>query len=155
MSKTAKWIFLLLSVPALCRAQELAKDRVIGQLEVVATFDGAMPTGVTVANSGRIFVNFPRWGDNVEYTVGEVKSGKTMPYPSAEINRYSEADNPSEKLVSVQSVVVDPAGSRLWILDTGSIAFGPVRPGGAKLIAVALTTDQIVKKIMSPADVAL
>src|SRR5580698_3001895 len=110
MSKTAKWILFLLFVPTLCWAQELAKDRVIGQLEVVATFDGGMPTGVTVANGGRIFVNFPRWGDSVEYTVGEVKGGKTVPYPSAEINRYSEADNPSEKLVSVQSVVVDPTG---------------------------------------------
>jgi sugar lactone lactonase YvrE len=155
MSKTAKWILFLLFVPTLCWAQELAKDRVIGQLEVVATLDGGMPTGVTVANGGRIFVNFPRWGDSVEYTVGEVKGGKTVPYPSAEINRYSEADNPSEKLVSVQSVVVDPTGKRLWILDTGSIAFGPVRPGGAKLIAVDLSSDQIVKKIVFPADVAL
>ena len=145
---------MLLSA-ALCPAQELAKDRVIGQLEVVATFEGAMPTGVTVANSGRVFVNFPRWGDPVEYTVAEVKNGKSVPYPSADINRYAEGDNPNEKLVSVQSVVVDPTGNRLWILDTGSIAFGPVQPGGAKLIAVDLASNQIVKKIVLPADVAL
>jgi sugar lactone lactonase YvrE len=156
MSKTAKWIPLLLSVLAgICPAQELARDRVIGKLEVVATFAGAMPTGVTVANSGRIFVNFPRWGDQVEYTAAELKNGKTTPYPSADINRYAETDNPAEKLVSVQSVVVDPTGNRLWILDTGSIAFGPVAPGGAKLIAVDLANNQIVKKIVFPADVAL
>ena len=155
MSRTAKWILLLFLCCTRCPAQELAQDRVIGKLEVVATFDGAMPTGVTVANSGRIFVNFPRWGDKVEYTVGEVKNGKTVPYPSAEINGYGEGDNPSEKLVSVQSVVVDPTGKRLWILDTGSIAFGPVRPGGAKLIAVDLGSNRIVKKIVFPADVAL
>jgi sugar lactone lactonase YvrE len=151
----SKWISLLLFLSALCSAQELAQERVIGQLEMVATFDGAMPTGVTVANSGRIFVNFPRWGDKVEYTVAEVKGGKTVPYPSADINRYSEGDNPTEKLVSVQSVVVDPTGNRLWILDTGSTAFGPVLPGGAKLIAVDLSSNQIVKKIIFPADVAL
>lgn len=154
MSKTVKWILLLLC-PIFCGAQELARDRVIGQLEVVATFDGAMPTGVTVANSGRIFVNFPRWGDKVEYTVAEVKGAKTVPYPSADINHYAEGDNPSEKLVSVQSVVVDPTGNRLWILDAGSTAFGPVLPGGAKLIAVDLSSNQIVKKIVFPADVAL
>jgi len=55
----------------------------------------------------------------------------------------------------VQSVVVDSTGNRLWIVDTGSIGFGPTSPGGPKLIAVDLKTDQIVKKITFPADVAL
>jgi hypothetical protein len=32
--------------------------------------------------------------------------------------------NAAEKLVSVQSVVVDPTGNRLWILDTGTIPDG-------------------------------
>jgi sugar lactone lactonase YvrE len=134
---------------------EIARDRVIGQLEVVATFNGPMPTGVTVANNGRTFVNFPRWGDNVEYTVAEVKDGKTVAYPNAEINHYTEADDPVTKLVSVQSVVVDPGGDRLWILDTGSLAFGPVKPHGGKLIAIDLNTNQIAKKIIFPSDVAL
>jgi sugar lactone lactonase YvrE len=135
--------------------QDIAKDRVVGQLQVVATFDGPMPTGVTVASDGRIFVNFPRWGDNVEYTVAEVKDGKTVAYPNAEINHYEEGNNPAERLVSAQSVVVDPSGKRLWILDTSSIAFGPVIPNGPKLIAVDLNTNQVVKKIFFPADVAL
>jgi len=151
--------FVLVLYAATCAAQvlaqELAKERVIGQLEVVATFNGPMPTGVTVANSRRIFVNFPKWGDPVESTVAEVKDGKTLPYPNAEINHYVEGDNPADKLISVQSVVVDPSGNRLWILDTGSIAFGPVKPNGGKLIAVDLNTNQIVKKIVFPPDVAL
>jgi len=142
--------------PALAQmGPPLAIDHPIGQLEVVTTFNGPMPTGVTVANNGRIFVNFPKWGDAVDYTVAEVKDGNTVPYPNAEINRYAQGDNPAEKLISVQSVVVDPTGKRLWILDTGSIAFGPVAPNGGKLIAVDLTTNQIVKKIIFPADVAL
>jgi hypothetical protein len=41
----------------------------------------------SVSDNSRIFVNFPRWGDRVEYTVAEVKDGKTLPYPSADINR--------------------------------------------------------------------
>jgi hypothetical protein len=118
-----------------CFGQELANEHAIGKLEVVATFNGPMPTGVTVSNSGRIFVNFPKWGDNVEYTVAEVKDGKTMPYPNAEINRYEDGDNLSDKLVSVQSVV-DPSGNRVWILDTASIGFGPTKFGGPKLLAV-------------------
>jgi len=135
--------------------QEMAREQIIGQLEVVATFDGPMPTGVSVANNGGIFVNFPKWGDPVEYTVAEVKSGKTFPYPDAEINHYTDNDNPADKLISVQSVVVDPSGTRLWLLDTGTIGFGPVKPNGGKLIAVDLNTNRIVQKIVFPTDVAL
>jgi sugar lactone lactonase YvrE len=148
-------LVLVCSLAGMSWSQDLAKDRVIGQLAVVATFNGPMPTGVTVAHNGRIFVNFPRWGDNVEYTVAEVKDGQALPYPNADINHYADGDDPSNKLVSVQSVVVDPSGNRLWILDTSSIAFGPVKPGGPKLIAVDLNTNQVVKKIIFPADVAL
>ena len=155
MTSTLDLLSVLLLQAASCCAQQLATDRTIGALEVVATFDGPMPTGVTVANSGRIFVNFPKWGDAVDYTVAEVVNGKTIPYPNAEINHYTQGDNQAEKLVSVQSVVVDPGGDRLWILDTGSLAFGPTTPGGPKLLAVDLKSNQVIKKILFPSDVAL
>jgi hypothetical protein len=51
-----------------------------GKIELVATFDGPMLTGVTVSPKGRIFVNFPRWGDSVEFTVAEVKDLREKPY---------------------------------------------------------------------------
>ena len=41
--------------------------------ERVFAFNGAMPTGVTVTETDRIFINFPRWGDDVPYTVAEIK----------------------------------------------------------------------------------
>jgi sugar lactone lactonase YvrE len=148
-------LILLCSLSRMSASQELARDGAIGQLEVGATFSGPMPTGITVANGGRVFVNFPKWGDDVEYTVAEVKNGKTVPYPDGETNRYKSGDNQADKLVSVQSVVVDPSGARLWILDTGSIGFGTTSFGGPKLIAVDISTDKIVKKIIFPADVAL
>jgi hypothetical protein len=34
----------------------------VGRIEIVATFDGPMPTGVTVSRKGRVFVNFLRGG---------------------------------------------------------------------------------------------
>jgi sugar lactone lactonase YvrE len=148
-------LILFCTLSGVIQSQELAADRAIGKLEVVATFSGPMPTGVTVANNGRIFVNFPKWGDDVEYTVAEVKDGKTLPYPNADINRYTNGNDQADKLVSVQSVVVDPTGNRLWILDTGSIGFGPTSLGGPKLIAVDLNTDRVVKKIIFPTDIAL
>ncbi|HUB02813.1 MAG TPA: hypothetical protein VL983_09005, partial [Terriglobales bacterium] len=136
--KSAQTLAVLILLVAVCSrqtlgkefAENLATEQAVGQLEVVAIFNGPMPTGVTVANNGRIFVNFPKWGDNVEYTVAEVKDGETVPYPNADINRYVEGDNPSDKLLSVQSVVVDPTGNRLWILDTASFSFGPVKSNG-------------------------
>lgn len=133
--------------------QKLPTAEPAGQIELVATFDGPMPTGVTVSPKGRIFVNFPRWGDPVEFTVAELKDGKPVAYPDAAVNRFDK-NRPGECLVSVQSVVVDPAG-RLWLLDTGSVEFGPTMPGGPKLVCVDLETDKIVKMIPFPQDVAL
>src|SRR5215213_8974144 len=84
-------------------------------LKVVAEITGPMPTGITVSKSGRVFTNFPRWGDPVEFTVAEVKGGKVVPFPDARINKLNDKD-PANSLVSVQSVVVDEQ-DRLWILD--------------------------------------
>lgn len=144
---------LLVLAPA-CLAQGIPTERVIGQMEVVATFHGQMPTGVTVANDGRIFVNYPRWADPVAYTVAELKNGQEIPYPDAAINRVDMQHQP-DSLLCVQSVVVDPTGTRLWLLDTGSVAFAPVTFGGPKLIGIDLKNDRVFKKILLPQDVAL
>ncbi len=149
-------VALTLAGPALMpatRAADLPADRPAGAIEVVATFDGPMPTGVTVSHSGRIFVCFPRWGDPVEFTVAEVKGGRSVAYPDATVNRPDEGQS-ADRLISVQSVVVDPS-DRLWLVDTGSIEFGPTSPGGPKLVGVDLKTDRVFKTITFPADVAL
>jgi len=112
-----------------------------------------MPTGVTVSRSGRIFVNYPRWGDQVDFTVGEIKSGKVVAYPDADVNQ-PEMPKQADRLISVQSVVVDPR-DHLWVLDTGSIQFSKTSYGGPKLVQVDLQQNKIVKKILFPTDVAL
>ncbi|BAL89155.1 hypothetical protein AMIS_39350 [Actinoplanes missouriensis 431] len=106
--------------------------------ETVAAFDDLMPTGVTADGNGRVFVCFPRWGDDVAFTVAEVVDGTPVPYPSREFN--------DEHLVSVQSVVVDPRG-RLWLLDTGSLAFAPWVENGPKLVEVDLATNTVLRVI--------
>lgn len=134
-------------------AQGLPTDEPLGALEPVAYFNGAMPTGVTVSHKGRIFVNFPKWGDDVSFTVAEIRNGEMVAYPDESINQTNPADQ-AAALVSVQSVVVDPV-DRLWILDTGSPLFQPTKYGGPKLVCVDLKTDQVSKKILFPQDVAL
>ena len=34
-------------------------------------------------------MNFPKWGDQVDHTVAEVKNGQTVAYPSAEMNTFT------------------------------------------------------------------
>ena len=142
-------------------AEQLPSEEPLGMLEPVAYFNGAMPTGVTVSQKGRIFVNFPKWGDKVPFTVAEVRDGKAVAYPDEAMNQTTDthdvaADNDyyAASLVSVQSVVVDPA-DRLWILDTGSPMFQPTKYGGPKLVSVDLETNQVIKKILFPQNVAL
>ncbi len=146
-------LMIWLSPAAAADPSQLPRARTIGHPEPVAYFYGPMPTGVTVSHQGRIFVNFPRWGDRVEYTVAEVKGGAVVPYPDELINQV-QGEKPAEYLVSVQSVVVDPK-DRLWILDTGRIAFGPPSHGGPKLVGVDLKTNKIFQKILFPPEVAL
>ena len=104
---------------------EVPAERTAGKLEQVASFDGAMPTGVTVSPEGRIFVNFPRWGDDPRSTVAELVDGEPVPYPNAEVNELDESA-PEKHFLSVQSVVVGPDGETLWVLDTGSPKFGQI-----------------------------
>lgn len=156
---------ILFSVaPLLAQGQVLAHDLPVGHLEQVATFNGPMPTGVTVSRTNRIFVNFPRWGDDVPFTVAEVVNGKAVPFPDPKINdwpgrstpdptQYKDQEQNESHFVSVQSVVVDPA-NRLWVLDTGSPMLKNALPGGPKLVAIDLTTNKVVKRILLPTAIA-
>src|SRR5919112_5771807 len=128
--------------------KELPADESLGSLEPIAYFHGAMPTGVTVSQRGRIFVNFPKWGDEVSFTVAEIRDGKSVAYPDERINQTNPEDL-AAALMSVQSVVVDPA-DRLWILDTGSPLFRPTEYGGPKMVCVDLTSDKVTKRILFP-----
>lgn len=120
---------------------------------MVATFWDAMPTGVTVTETGRIFVNFPRWGDDVPFTVGEVKNGTVVPYPDSVIN-VANSDNPAKTFLSVQSVVADGRG-KIWILDTAAPGFSKPVAGGAKLVAIDLSTNKVVKTLVLSEQVML
>lgn len=135
-------------------------ETIIGDsaLELFTSLDNNMPAGVTVSQNGRVFVTFPRWGDEVPFTVGEVVAEgdsnqirKAIAYPNAEINR---TEGPAaDRFVSVQSVVVAPDNT-LWILDAARVEFGEPPENGPKLVAIDLSTDEVVQTIVLPPDVA-
>lgn len=112
-----------------------------------------MPTGVSVSETGRIFICFPKWGDPVPFTVAEIVDGTLQPYPNMETNTVNPW-NITMSFISVQSVVADGRGT-LWVLDTAAPNFSEPLKGGAKLVAVDLKTNTIRKVYTFTEDVVL
>ncbi|WBB68061.1 L-dopachrome tautomerase-related protein [Micromonospora sp. WMMD812] len=125
----------------------------VGELELVHSFTGPMPTGVAVSHTGRIFVNFPQWGDEPPAALVEVRDGREVPFPDERWNS-PKGDDDAQAFVSVQNMVVDPV-DRLWVVDTGSPMFRPTRPGGPKLVRIDLDTNTVAQVITFPSEVAL
>lgn len=135
--------------------QDLPREKTIGQIELIAYFNQQRPAGITVSQTGRIFVSFPRYGDEqVDFTMSEIVDGDAIAYPNEQIN-YPDMARPSESLLFVQSAVVD-ALDRLWLLDSGLPKLGgPTIVGGPKLVGVDLKQNRVFKTITFPQDVAL
>ena len=132
--------------------RELPQENYFGNMEQVFAFFGAMPTGVTVYEQGRIFVNFPDWGDERVTSVAEIDGETLRPYPDEAWNRFD--GDPTKRFVSVQSVVADGTGV-LWVLDTAAPNFSEPVPDAAKLVAIDLKTDQVKRIYLFPDDVVL
>lgn len=127
-------------------------------LEPVAQF-GHQVTGVTVSETGRIFVNFPRWTEDSPVSVAEVmKDGSIKPYPDAGWNAWRNANSdsvtPNDHWVCVQSVVADGHGS-VWVLDPAAPAHDALVPGGPKLVRIDLATNRVAQTIAFDQSVAI
>lgn len=145
------WLAAVISTGPASNVSAAPSD--LSRVEAVAALHGPMPTGVTVSTDGRIFLAYPQWGDRSPFAVAELKDGKVAAYPNATVNT-ADLSKAAERLISVQSVVVDGA-DRLWILDTGAPGFAAPVPGGAKLVAVDLATNAVSRTILLGPDVVL
>lgn len=104
-----------------------------GSFDIVAEFYGPGPSGIVVAENGRIFVGFPRHAINHKgATLGELVNGRVVPWPSAALSLPSSAA-PADRLMSIHGMTMDTQG-RLWAIDDGKLAGLPLQPGATKIV---------------------
>ena len=123
---------LLLSFSA-CNSSKQSPSH---QIDVIASSNKQW-TGVAVSNTGRIFVNFPKWSNDVPVRVAEIVNGKAVAFPNQEWNNT----NKIESFQAVQSVVIDDE-NKLWVLDTRNPLFQGVLVGGPKLYVFDLVSNK-------------
>lgn len=108
----------------------------------IAEFKGAQVTGVTVSKDGRMFANFPRWRDNVPFSVVEVMpDGTHKPFPDENWNKWNGKPE-KNKFTCVQSVFAHD--NSLYVLDPSSPEMKEV-VGKAKLYQFDLATNKLKK----------
>ena len=97
-------------------------------LSPFAEFD-RMPSGVAVYGD-RVFVSFPRWVEEGDFTIAEIVDGRPVAYPSTAANNLAAG---VESLHSVNGIHMDSRGW-LWILDNARVDLRPAEPGAPKLV---------------------
>ena len=102
-------------------------------------------TGIALSNTGRIFVNYPNWSEDVSVSVAELVDGNPIAYPSKAWNDRNNIDS----FNAVQSVVID-AKNHLWVLDTNNARFKGVQKNGPTLFQFDLNTNSKVKSFSFP-----
>ncbi|SFZ93723.1 Major royal jelly protein [Flaviramulus basaltis] len=119
-------------------------DSVAQQIIQVAEFKGQQVTGVTVTDSGRIFVNFPRWRKGVVNSVIEITAdNQKKSYPNADWNSWEIGETVVDnKFVGVQSVVAFE--NRVYVLDTRSQLFENVL-NAPRIFVFDLTTNDLIR----------
>ena len=143
-------VFVLPAAAQTIREPTRAADAERSGLTQVTTFEHQV-TGVTVSEDGRIFVNFPRWTEDVPVSVAEVtKDGSIRPYPNAEWNAWRNAKtgevSPQNHFFCVQSVVADGRGS-VWVLDPAAPNLERVVKNGPKLVQIDLASNTVKRTI--------
>ena len=97
-------------------------------------------TGIAISANNRMFVNFPKWSENVPISVAEIKNGKIIAFPD---NEWQNRNN-KNSFIAVQSVFIDKL-NRLWVLDTRNPQFSGVKDGGPVLYQFNLENNSLNK----------
>ncbi|WP_244894874.1 major royal jelly family protein [Acetobacter indonesiensis] len=118
-----------------------------GTFEIVADFYGPGPSGVVVADNGRVFIGFPRHAVNHKgATLGELVNGRVQPWPNAALSMPSSTA-PADRLMSIHGMTLDAQG-RLWAIDDGKLAGQPLQPGAAKVVCFDIAANRLLHSIV-------
>lgn len=155
----ATLVLVACSTPDKKRSSEIVDKKTVGllptekqpELVKVAEFKGVQVTGVTVAHDGRMFANFPRWRENVPFSVVELSpDGSHKPFPDKEWNEWKGRPE-KNKFTCVQSVVAH--GNSLFVLDPASPNMEGV-VGKPMLYEFDLTTNKLANSWSFDSEVA-
>ena len=134
-------LVLLVMASSAC---ENTKKNTSTQLQLVASSTKQW-TGVAMSSDNRIFVNYPRWSNDVPVSVAEIVDGKAVAYPDTSWN----TDGNAESFLAVQSVFIDKK-DQLWILDTRNPFFKGIVEGGPILYQFNLKSNTKEKAYTFP-----
>lgn len=109
-------------------------------------------TGIAVSKDNRVFVNFPRWSEDVPVSVAELKNGEVTAWPDASWNEWKPGTAEQNHFVAVQSVVIDDK-DRLWVVDTGNPGFKGVI-ATPRLLQFELSSGRMVRGYPFPPEVS-
>ncbi len=118
----------------------------------VASIKGQQLTGVTVSEGKRLFVNFPCWRENVQYSVTEIDTEKHfLPYPNEQWNSWKLGESMNDSVfVAVQSVVASKEA--LYVIDTRNPLFQGVQ-GQPIIFVFDLKTNKLKRSYPFPSSV--
>jgi len=120
-------------------------DQTYPAVETVASFRDIVPRGIAITSDSRMFLCCPR-GHNAEMpTLVEVREGKSIPYPNAQMNKLDML-HPVQCFISAMAAAVDN-DNHLWVLDNGRKGRTLIY-GGAKLVGIDLSTNAVFKTIL-------
>ncbi|AOX17554.1 SMP-30/gluconolactonase/LRE family protein [Kozakia baliensis] len=109
-----------------------------GNVEVIARFYDAQPSGIAFLPDKRLVVGFPRSAkEHTGPRLAVLDHGKLTPFPDAASQ---------ERFVSPLGMNVDAKG-RLWVLDEGMLAGKGIVPGAARIFEIDPTQNKIVNVI--------
>ncbi|MBI5370409.1 MAG: hypothetical protein HZA79_00130 [Sphingobacteriales bacterium] len=101
-------------------------------------------TGIAISPDNRIFVCFPRWGEEEHIAVAEIVDSIVVPFPNKEWNDINEQAH----FICVQSIYADKSGC-LWVLDTG-YKFETDSTNSAYFYCFDLKTGTLKQKFVFP-----
>ncbi|WP_333661152.1 L-dopachrome tautomerase-related protein [Chishuiella changwenlii] len=128
-----------------CNSDDVKNSR---ENDLVASVKGVQITTIAITQTGRIFVNAPRWRTGNAFAVAEIVNGEPIPYPNQQMNSW-DIGNPisEEKFTAVQAVFAKE--NLLYVVDTGNAMFrGVITP--PKIYVFDTSSNSIIKTYTLP-----